>query len=387
MDGQSPRALVGSLALFLLVACAPAAPPAQPAGSAAAAPPAPARAAAPGPAAAASNPADSRAALATTPAVNLTVSALPIASFGPYFVAQDRGYFQEVGLNVEFFNTSNLNEALPALTQGQIHIGACASSIGCLNALNRRADLQVVADLQSAGKTEKSIGNSALVVRKDVWDAGTVREARDLIGRPIYNIAGPGSAHHVVAARWLKTQGIDPRDVEWPRLPFPEILAAMTNKGIEVGIQTEPLLHAGTVRGIHQIMATQEDMHPTTQALYVTYWSGIERLGPMVGERFMVAYLRAARDVLNAFEYGVDQDAILDVLVRETAIRDPAIYREIKYTWVDPNGVLSRESLQADATLLYELGVAQQPIDLSQAFNDRYRQFAVQYLGEYRPPR
>jgi hypothetical protein len=110
-------------------------------------------------------------------------------------------------------------------------------------------------------------------------------------------------------------------------------------------------------------------------------------MGPMVGERFMVAYLRAARDVLNAFEYGVDQDVDDRVLVRETAIKDAAVYREIKYSWVDPNGVLSRTSLQSDADLLRELGVAQQPIDLSQAFDDRYRQFAVNYLGEYKAPR
>jgi hypothetical protein len=31
--------------------------------------------------------------------------------------------------------------------------------------------------------------------------------------------------------------------------------------------------------------------------------------------------------------------------------------------------------------------VAQQPIDLSPAFEDKYRRFAVEYLGEYQPPR
>ena len=47
-------------------------------------------------------------------------------------------------------------------------------------------------------------------MRKEVWDAGTIREPRDLIGQSIYNIAGPGSGHHVVVARWLKTLGLDP---------------------------------------------------------------------------------------------------------------------------------------------------------------------------------
>ena len=106
----------------------------------------------------------------------------------------------------------------------------------------------------------------------------------------------------------------------------------------------------------------------------------------MVGERFMVAYLRGARDYLNAFEYGIDQDEIINIMVKETPLKDAAVYRQIKYAWVDPNGALSRADLQADAELLREIGQITTPIDLSQAFEDRYRQFAVQHLGEYRRP-
>ena len=52
------------------------------------------------------------------------------------------------------------------------------------------------------------------MVRKDLWDNGPIREAKDLVGRSIYNIAGPGSGQHVSAARWLLSQGIDPRQME-----------------------------------------------------------------------------------------------------------------------------------------------------------------------------
>src|SRR4051794_8348270 len=97
----------GLVGLALLLACGPGAPPAGRASAPAAAPagPAPANAsaaapasaqaagasAAPATAAAASNA--SRPALVTEPAINLTVNVLPVASFGPCFVAQERGYF------------------------------------------------------------------------------------------------------------------------------------------------------------------------------------------------------------------------------------------------------------------------------------------------------
>ena len=81
-----------------------------------------------------------------------------------------------------------------------------------------------------------------------------------------------------------------------------------------------------------------------------------------------------------------DQDAIIDILVRETPLKDPALYRQIRYTWVDPNGVFRPEAQEADAALLRDVGLMQ-PIDLRPMFDDHYRQAAVEYLGEYRPPR
>ncbi len=128
-------------------------------------------------------------------------------------------------------------------------------------------------------------------------------------------------------------------------------------------------------------------MDPTAQLLYLAYWAGIERLGPMIGERFMVAYLRGARDYINAFEYGVDEDAIINVLTAETFLKDPATYRQIKYSWVDPNGVVGQTSLEARAEIFRDLGVITTAPDIGGAIDDRYRQFAVRYLGEYRPPR
>jgi NitT/TauT family transport system substrate-binding protein len=128
-------------------------------------------------------------------------------------------------------------------------------------------------------------------------------------------------------------------------------------------------------------------MHPTTARLYTVYSSSIDRLGPQVGERFMVAYLRAARDYINAFEYGVDEEAIIDMLTKETPVKDAATYRQIQYSWVDPNGVVSRATLEADAQLFLDLGLLATPVDLSTVFADKYRDFAVRYLGEYRPPR
>jgi NitT/TauT family transport system substrate-binding protein len=308
-----------------------------------------------------------------------------LASNAPLFLAHQLGYFREVGINVEFASAGNVNDLLSSLAQGQLQVGSCSNNVGCFNALNRGIDVRIVADLVSAAKTPKSIGASAIVVRKDLWDAGVIRHPRDLEGRSVYVPAGPGSGYHVLAARWLRGQQIDPARTDWVQMPLPDVLAAMQNRAIEVGFQIEPLLSTGLSRGVYEILATGEEMDPAYQLLYLMYWSGIESLGPSLGERFMVAYLRGARAAINAFEYGVEQEAAIAALVQETTIKDPAVFRQIKYPWVDPDGLVSRAALVADAELLRDLGLMP-AVDLGPMFDDRYRQFAVQYLGEYRPP-
>lgn len=372
---------LGSLAVALLLAaaCASGAPPARPAAPVSA----PASALAPSSAA----PAADTPQLVTAPPVTVKVGVLPSSSYGAHYVAYHRGYFQEVGLNIEFTTGSNVNSLLPAITQGQLHVGSCSNSIGCFNAMNRRVDIRIVADLSSGGGPSAKADSSALVVRKDLWDSGVIRTPQDLAGRAIYNIAGEGSGHHAMTAHWLIRHGVDPRSVEWPQMTFPDILAAMQNRAIEVAVQSEPLLTAGEAQGVYTRMAAVREMHPAAHLSYLLYHTSIDGLGPQVGERFMVALVRGARDYVNAMEYGIDQDLVIDILTKETFQKDPEVYRRTGYSWVNPNGTVAIESLQADADLFYELGVARERVNLSGMLDDRYRQFAVRYLGEYRPPR
>jgi NitT/TauT family transport system substrate-binding protein len=311
-----------------------------------------------------------------------------ISAAAPHLIALERGYFRDVGLNVEIVPFSNGAELLPALAQGQIQAAFCASGLVCLNALARGADVRYVADYQSAGQTERSSGSIALVVRKDLWDTGAIRAAGDVIGRTIHAPSGArGAGPWLDVAFWLQRHGLDPNGVELSTLPFPDQLVAMQNQGIEVGYQTEPLLSAGLARGAHAVLATIEEMHPNAQILSLMYWAGIDTMGPLVGERFMVAYLRGARDYLNAFEYGIDQETIIDILVKHTTLKDPAVHRQSRHHWIDPNGTLNRATLEGDVAFLIQQGLLPAPIDLAPAIVDRYRQFAVQYLGEYQPPR
>src|SRR5581483_3120754 len=180
MNARLSRLLL--LATALLAACAGGGAPPAAGPTAASAAPDGATVTAPAPAA------PSRPDLPTTPAVKLTIGAGTSGGYAPLFVAQARGHFKEQGLDVEFTPSGNVYDHLPALAQGQMQVGACSNNVGCFNALLRGVDLKIVADLSSSSRTPKSAGSTALMVRKDLWDSGTIREARDLVGRSVYMV-------------------------------------------------------------------------------------------------------------------------------------------------------------------------------------------------------
>src|SRR5438067_8393334 len=186
--GWARAALLIALLAWLAAGCAaPASPPASPAKPGGAAEPSPAvRATAPSAAnggASTSAPAGAEAVQPPGPlATPLKVRMGSVGSLadGPIFVAQERGYFAEVGLDVEDIRAQGATELVAPLAAGQIDVLAAAMAAGLYNAFARNIDVRIVAD---KGRLLKNHGNAGLVVRQDLWDGGTVRTLADLPGR------------------------------------------------------------------------------------------------------------------------------------------------------------------------------------------------------------
>jgi len=378
-----PRGWLVGVLLAGLLGCAP---PAQPARSAqpAAPPPATARSSPPAgqPPSGASDPAPEPLAFSTTPAT-LKVGTLALTLFAPIFIAQERGYFQELGLRVEEEPFSNATEMRPALVSGQIHVAGGGLSVGTMNALSREVDVKVVADMESARNARESA--DALVVRKELWDRGTIRHPKDIEGHEIYAPGGIGSGIHIALLRWAEREQIDPSRLTMTQMGTTEIRLALANGAVDVGHLSEPNVAAAVEAGQAEVLAWIGEMYPGQNQLVLLYnVKAIEQAGDRAGERFMVAYLRAARDYVDAFFQGKGTESVIDVLVKNTLIKDRDIYSRAHMHWVDPNGRVNMADLASDVQLLVRAGVVQEPPNLSQAHEPKYAEFATRYLGEYR---
>ncbi len=110
--------------------------------------------------------ADSRPASQT---VSLKVLNLPFIAFAPFWIAQDQGYFKEQGLDVQFVNMSDQNNAVSALVSGQVDVTAANIGAGMFNSIARGAPIKFVAD--KGYINPQSCANNMIVLRPELLDA------------------------------------------------------------------------------------------------------------------------------------------------------------------------------------------------------------------------
>jgi len=121
--------------------------PANPAGSAAAAPGSPAAAGA------TARPAPEA----------VTVSWVNSLTIAPFFVAADRGYFEEQGIDLKLEQVQSAADAIAFLATGQLDASFGAVAVALYNAINQGLNVRVAAPI--------AYDNPELLVRKALWTA------------------------------------------------------------------------------------------------------------------------------------------------------------------------------------------------------------------------
>ncbi len=372
--------IVALLALALaLVACAPAASPTPtptkpPAGAATAAPTKAPEATKP-PA-----PAPTQAAAATSTPQPTTVkwgTPQAIADAGAY-IAIDRGYFKEQGITMELVNFRTVGEIVAPLGTGQLDAAGLPLSVPVLAAADRGVQLKIVA---SGGHHREGWAYSWVVLRKDLQDSGQVKTPADLKGMKIA-IPSQGSLGEQTIQTMLEQSGLKATDVEMVVLPFAEQAAGFGNKAIAASFTVEPFIARGVQEGfsvkwmpVYQFFGGRVDGQLTV-------------FGPSLlkdqdlGRRWMVAYLKGVRDYVKAFTTKEGRDQVISILAKYSTVQDPKLYDVMGMPYLDPNGQLSKPSLDAQYKWYVDKGLYTGKKTLDDIIDLSYVDYALQKLGK-----
>ena len=294
----------------------------------------------------------------------------------PLYVALDRGYFAEEGLEVELQPSPDATTGAQMLAVGQAAFNMAVPDPVLFNALARGIDIKLLASGTVNGPEDRP---AAFLVRSDLIASGQYASPADLKG---LTIATPANSSEFYVERVLRQGGLTLDDVQRVIMPVPDILSAFASQRIAAAWQVEPLITAAVRRNLATVIAGTGELFPGANGMDLVMAGSFGREQPEVARRFVVAYLRGLRDYYHAFNKGDgDREPVVQALVAHTVVKDPALYDVMGMHTVDPNGALNPASWDAFQEFYLRMGLQQQRVDLARHVDESYLQAALDRLG------
>ncbi len=365
MRGKTLVAAISAILGLFLVACAPAtAPTATPV------PPTPTSK----PAAVAPTAAPTQ----SKPApVAVKIGVTGTASDAGLYIAKEKGYFTEQGINADVTIFQSLADTIASMSKGDLDVGGGGWTVPIPNAVQRDIPIKVVAD---KGSTPSGFSFLQVTLRKDLYDSGQIKDPAQLKGKKI-GVSSVASMA-IMLAPLLEQGKLTLKDVEMVPLSWADMVAAYANKSIDAAIISEPTLSKAVGEGLAVRWKPLSDFHPSQQWGLLVYSPKFSQ-NKDAANRFMVAYLKALRDYNDAFIKNKGKQEIINVLAKSTGITDLSLYDKMAMPGLNPDGYADKKGLAWGIQFWLSTGDMKEGIDLEKVVDNSYVDYAIQQLGKY----
>ena len=304
------------------------------------------------------------------------VAVVPILKFATLYVAAERGLFEKYGLDVQIDIVASGTEAIAFLEQGQIDVGGIAIVTSLWNGWNQGIDIRVFAP---GGLEPFENSPTKFMVRRDLFDSGTVDTIEELRGRTVAMAGGPGSGGEYLAAKALERGGLTIRDVQLINLANADMPAAFANGSIDAAVLGSPYAEQAEADGTAVTLAT--DLVPGLMTVAFVGSGHFLEDRPEVARRFALALLEAAR-LMQGDDYLDDENVaayLAYVNSTEEAVRTGTPVLD------DPDLTIPVDGLADVERVHRENGRTDydEPIDLSKVVVTDFAEWAREMAGPY----
>ena len=258
----------------------------------------------------------------------VTVRLVRSIAQAPFYIAVAKGYFEQEGIKLDSGDTRSALDTIGPLATGQLDVSMGAATAGFFNAAHQGFDLRVIAALGIQGP----VMSTQPLVRKALWDDGTIRSAKDYRGRKVA-INAPGDITEYFLTLIAEKYGMSLKDINVTVLPFAQQLAGFRNGAIDAGFLPEPLSSAAQLAGAVVLDEPDAGIGEGTITTFTFASTKFLNERHNVALAFMRAMLRGARDARGPY---LKDPAIAASFAKQTGLKVEAIQRATPYA-IDPD--------------------------------------------------
>lgn len=244
-------------------------------------------------------------------AATRNLAVLHLASHSPSFIAYERGYYKEAGLDIDLKFFEAAQPMAVAIASGDADFGVTAMSGGLISLAQKDA----VKVFGGALTEEEGTPGAIIIASNQAYEAGLTDPSK-LAGKS-FGITTAGSSFHFMAHKIAQANGIDLADIQLrPLQKLGAIVGAISTGQIDAwAIQpnvAKKLIREGAVKQIG-LVSDYAPNYQVTTAFTSTKNAQNER--DLVSS-FVTAYSRAIADYNAAFVDNTADDAERDALAK-----------------------------------------------------------------------
>ena len=299
----------------------------------------------------------------------IKVGALRFTSHSASFIAAERGYFADAGVDVEFEFFQAAQPMAIAIASGDIDYAVTAVSGGLIS-LAQKGAIKVVG---GALREEAGIDGQKYLISDASYQAG-VKTLKDLDGKK-YAVTQAGSSFHYMGSKMAAAEGISLQFT--PLQKVGAIIGAMKSGQVDgwsiVPHIAKPLAKAGAWHMVANVADYIPDYQVTTVFTSAKNASGERGMT----ESFLNGFSKGADDYSAAMIDGsADQDAMVDLIhkyVYTDRPREKAAPSIINGTMrISTNAALNVGSLQDQLSWFQSEGLVDADIKMDQLVDPSY---------------
>jgi ABC-type nitrate/sulfonate/bicarbonate transport system substrate-binding protein len=300
-------------------------------------------------------------------------------------VTYGRGHFKDQGLDVELLETGSRRNTLPKLASGELDAAAQGPHYELFTNWDPARPIAMVADHGSAQPGRG--GPGGIVARPDLIKSGRLRDWSDMKGLRVALSSRRYDHDWVTVSSALKRGGLTVDDLEVVTMDFGGGRhEGLINGTIDITTVDRPAsIKEGEERGDFLVWKREWEIRPGRQqrALMFSHRFRTERRDE--AQRYTTAYLAGLREYYNAFEHGINRDAIVAALAEQCGDAREVV-EATPPAGVNPDGRLNIEGIEEELRWYQDGGFLAKTIKVEGLVDYSFLDNALAQLGEYRPP-